>query len=318
MKHSAHIYKQQSNLFTRYQGNPILTPSDWPYPTNAVLNPAAVSLNGDTLLLVRVEDRRGFSHLTAVRSKDGFTDWQIEPTPTLMPDPDHNEEVWGLEDPRIVRMEDSGQYAITCVSFSAGGPLVSLIMTDDFKTFTRMGTPFPPEDKDACLFPRLFNGRYAMIHRPMIRGEANVWISFSPDLIHWGKHEILIPVRGNWWDCHRVGLGAQPIATDAGWLIIYHGVRETAAGQVYRVGLALLDLKNPRDVIRRSDEWVFSPCMPYELMGDVPGVVFPTGAIVDQKTNQLRMYYGSADTCIAVATADLDAVLSYAGSCPIP
>lgn len=315
---NSRIFKQQNQLFRRYQGNPILTPRDWPYPANAVFNPAAVRLNGHTLLLVRVEDRRGFSHLTAARSADGITDWKIDPEPTLLPEPKAKEGIWGLEDARIVRMEDGGQYAISCVSFSAGGPLVSLIMTEDFKTFTRMGTPFPPEDKDACLFPRLFNGRYAMIHRPIIRGQAHVWISSSPDLIHWGHHEILIPVRDGWWDCHRVGLGAQPIATDSGWLIIYHGVRMTPAGQVYRVGLALLDLEDPRHVIRRSDEWVFSPCMPYEMTGDVPGVVFPTGAVVDKASNQLRVYYGAADTSVAVAVADLDAVVEFVSSCPVP
>ncbi len=318
MKTPNSTFKQHNDLFHRFEGNPILSPTDWPYPANAVFNPAAVSLNSHTLVLARVEDRRGFSHLTAARSEDGLTNWQIDPEPLLSPDPDAHEERWGLEDARIVRMADSGEFAITCVSFSVGGPLVSLIMTEDFKTFKRMGTPFPPEDKDACLFPRLFNGLYAMIHRPIIRGQAHIWISFSPDLHYWGEHQILIPVRDGWWDCHRVGLATQPIETDAGWLIIYHGVRVTPAGQVYRVGLALLDLNDPRKLIRRCDEWVFAPCMPYELTGDVPGVVFPTGAVVDKKTNQLRLYYGAADTCIAVAIADLDAVLEYASTCPLP
>ena len=310
-------YKQQNDLFHRSEHNPILKPTDWPYPANAVFNPAAVALNGHTLLLARVEDRRGFSHLTAARSEDGLANWQIDSVPLLTPDPNAHEERWGLEDARIVRMADSLEYAIACVSFSVGGPLVSLIMTEDFKTFKRMGTPFPPEDKDASLFPRLFNGLYAMVHRPIIRGQAHIWISFSPDLHYWGEHEILIPVRDGWWDCHRVGLGTQPIETDAGWLIIYHGVRVTPAGQVYRVGLALLDLENPRKLICRSDEWVFAPALAYELAGDVPGVVFPTGAVVDKKTNQLRLYYGAADTCIGVATADLDAVLDYVSSCPV-
>ena len=310
-------YKQSNGLFRRFEQNPILSPKDWPYPANAVFNPAAVLLNGETLLLARVEDMRGFSHLTAARSKDGLTNWQVDPTPTLSPDPEEHEERWGLEDARIVKMEENGRYAITCVSFSAGGPLVSLIMTKDFKTFKRMGTPFPPEDKDACLFPRRFGGRYAMIHRPIIRGQAHIWISSSPDLEHWGDHEILLPVRSGWWDCERVGLGTQPIETEAGWLIIYHGVRVTPAGQVYRVGLALLDLKNPRKIIRRSDEWVFSPCTAYELTGDVPGVVFPTGAVLDKRTNELRLYYGAADTSIGVAVADMSTILEYVSSCPI-
>ena len=309
--------KQPNGLFRRYEHNPILSPKDWPYPANAVFNPAAVALNGTTLLLARVEDRRGFSHLTAARSHNGITDWEIDETPTLSPDPESHEERWGLEDARVVRMQESGEYAITCVSFSAGGPLVSVIMTEDFKTFERRGTPFPPEDKDACLFPRRFGGRYVMIHRPIIRGQAHIWISSSPDLHHWGDHEILIPVRSGWWDCHRVGLGTQPLETEAGWLIIYHGVRVTPAGQVYRVGLALLDLDNPRRVVRRTDEWVFSPSMSYEFSGDVSGVVFPTGAVVVKKTNELRLYYGAADSSICVAVADMSVILEYASSCPL-
>jgi len=316
VKNAECTHKQQNNLFHRYQNNPILSPANWPYPANTVFNPGAALVDGYTLLLARVEDRRGFSHLTAARSKDGLTNWKIDSAPTLLPDPDANEERWGLEDARIVRMADTGQYAISCTSFSAGGPLVSLMVTEDFKAFQRMGTPFPPEDKDASLFPRRFKKRFAMIHRPIIRGEAHIWLSFSPDLKHWGGHDIIIPVRGGWWDCHRVGLGTQPIETEHGWLIIYHGVRVTPAGQVYRVGLALLDLEDPHLLLRRSEEWVFAPCTSYEQIGDVPGVVFPTGAVVDERSNQLRMYYGAADSSIAVATADMKALLNYITSCP--
>jgi len=243
------------SLFQRYEKNPILSPKDWPYVANATFNPGATTIGGETILLVRVEDMRGFSHLTVARSKDGMTDWRIEPRPALKPDAESREEQWGLEDPRIVFLEERGEYAITYVSFSSSGPLVSLALTQDFKKFTRIGPIVPPEDKDASLFPRRFNGRYALIHRPIIRGEGDIWISFSPDLRHWGDHRVLIPTRPGWWDCHRVGLGAQPIETPEGWLIIYHGVRVTASGSIYRVGLALLDLEEPWKVQRRSDEW---------------------------------------------------------------
>ena len=145
-----------ASLFTRYEGNPILTADQWPYPTNSVFNPGAIDLDGETLLLARVEDMRGFSHLTAARSKDGKTDWRIDPQPTLAPDPKLREEQWGLEDARIVRLEEEGVYAVTYVSFSPGGPLVSLATTEDFRTFKRYGPLVPPEDKDACLFPRKF------------------------------------------------------------------------------------------------------------------------------------------------------------------
>jgi predicted GH43/DUF377 family glycosyl hydrolase len=307
-----------STLFHRYEGNPILRREDWPYPANAVFNPGATEIDGETLLLVRVEDLRGFSHLTAARSKDGKTEWRIADKPTLQPNSNSQEEQWGLEDPRIVFLEERGEYAVTYVSFSRGGPLVSLATTKDFLTFTRHGALLPPEDKDASLFPRRFGGRFALIHRPIIRGEAHVWISFSPDLKHWGDHQILLPSRPGWWDCHRVGLACQPVETPEGWLILYHGVRITTAGQIYRVGLALLDLEEPWKVIRRSDEWVSGPRARYERSGEVPDVVFPTGAILDRKTDEFRVYYGAADTTVGLSIAKPQELMQYIRSCPVP
>jgi predicted GH43/DUF377 family glycosyl hydrolase len=240
----------------------------------------------------------------------------VDPRPTLEPDASAREEQWGLEDPRIVWLFEEQEYAVTYVSFSTGGPLVSMATTRDFRTFTRYGPLVPPEDKDACLFPRRFRGRYALIHRPIIRGEAHIWISFSPDLTHWGDHQVLIPTRAAWWDDRRVGLGTQPIETPDGWLIIYHGVRQTAAGAVYRVGLALLDLDEPWKIMRRGEEWVLGPEEPYEQLGDVPSVVFPTGAVLDQTTNELRVYYGAADSSIGLAIADINDVLDFIKSRP--
>jgi beta-1,4-mannooligosaccharide/beta-1,4-mannosyl-N-acetylglucosamine phosphorylase len=303
-------------LFKRYQGNPILTQQSWPYPTNAVFNPGAVKLNTETLLLVRVEDMRGFSHLTVARSPDGFTNWEIDPSPTLEADPSSREEKWGLEDPRIIWLEEQKQFAITYVSFSEGGPVVSLAITKNFRTFARLGALLPPEDKDACLFPRRFRGRFALIHRPIVRGEAHMWISFSPDLKHWGDHRLLIRTRHAYWDHHRVGLACQPIETEKGWMIFYHGVRMTASGSIYRVGLALLDLEEPWRVLRRGDEWILGPRATYERVGDADDVVFPTGAVVHKETDQLNLYYGAADCAVAVATANLSDTLDYIMSCP--
>jgi predicted GH43/DUF377 family glycosyl hydrolase len=308
--------KKAHELFKRYEGNPILTPEIWPYPVNAVFNPGAVKLNTEILLLVRVEDMRGFSHLTVARSADGLTDWEIDPAPTLEADQNSREEKWGLEDPRIIWLEEQKQFGITYTSFSEGGPVVSLAITKNFRTFARLGALLPPEDKDACLLPRRIKGRFALIHRPIVRGEAHMWISFSPDLKHWGDHRTLIRTRSAYWDCHRVGLACQPIETAQGWMIFYHGVRVTSAGAIYRVGLALLDLEEPWRVLRRSDEWVLGPRATYERIGDVSGVVFPTGAIVHKETNQLNLYYGAADSAVAVATANLSDCIDYITSCP--
>jgi predicted GH43/DUF377 family glycosyl hydrolase len=298
-------------LFRRYEGNPILSPERWPYPANSTFNPGAVRHNGETWLLVRVEDMRGFSHLTFARSKDGITSWQIDDQPTLMPSPAYNEEQWGVEDPRIAWLHEREEFAVTYVSFSKDGPMVSLALSKDLRTFTRRGPMLPPEDKDASLFPRMIKDRYVLIHRPIIRGEAHIWIAFSPDLKYWGDHKILIPVRPGQWDSTRVGLGPPPIETPEGWLIIYHGVRMTVSGALYRVGLALLDLEEPWKIIRRSDEWVFGPRESYERVGDVPGVTFPTGAVLKEETNELMVYYGAADTTVCLATARLDELLDY-------
>ncbi|MFA7486216.1 MAG: glycosidase [Phycisphaerae bacterium] len=307
------IERQQKayNLFKRYEGNPILTPDAWPYPINAVMNPATIKLNSETLLLVRAEDLRGFSHLTVARSEDGFTNWQIDSKPTMEADLSSREERWGLEDPRIIWLEEQKQFAITYVSFSEGGPTVSLAITKNFRTFARLGALLPPEDKDACLFPRRFRGRFALIHRPIVRGEAHMWISFSPDLKHWGDHRILVRTRAGYWDCHRVGLACQPIETQHGWLVFYHGVRVTAAGQIYRLGLTLLDLEEPWRVLRRSDEWLLGPREFYERVGDVGDVVFPTGVTVIKETDHLNLYYGAADCTVGVATAKISDIIEY-------
>ena len=273
-----------------------------------------------TLLLVRVEDHRGMSHLTVARSRDGLSDWKIEPRPTLVPDPDHfPEELYGIEDPRIVRLDELKEWAITYTAYSHGGPLVSIACTKDFKKFNRIGPVMPPEDKDAALFPCRFSGRWAMIHRPstsFFQGRVHMWISFSPDLRHWGDHQILLRSRdGGWWDANKIGLSPPPLETAEGWLILYHGVRHTPAGDLYRLGLALLDLDDPRKVLRRSDDWVFAPMEPYERMGDVSDVVFPCGWTHDVTTGTIHMYYGCADTAIAVATANVNELLRFVLEC---
>jgi len=310
-----HNHYRPTGIFERFEGNPILFPDCWPYPANATFNPAAIKHEGKVHLLVRVEDMRGFSHFTFARSEDGKTNWQIDNQPALMPNSNYDEERWGIEDPRIVWLEDLGKYAVTYVSFSKDGPVVSLALSSDLVTFKRRGAMLPPEDKDASLFPRKINRRYMLIHRPIIRGEAHIWIANSPDMIHWGEHKILLPVRPGWWDTTRVGLGPPPIETDEGWLIIYHGVRDTASGSLYRVGLALLDLDEPWKIRKRCDQWVFGPHEPYERVGDVPGVTFPTGTIYDHINDELIMYYGAADSSVCLASAKLKDLVSYLLNC---
>lgn len=305
-------------LFLRYEGNPIITASQFPQMVNAVFNPGAVSFEGETLLLVRVEDRTGLSRLVVARSPDGYTGWKIEGDRGLFPEVDRFEEHWGVEDPRITKVGDS--YFIVYTGYSPGGPLVCLAATQDFVTFERRGVIQTPEDKDAALFPERFDGRWALIHRPapVLQGlGAHIWLSYSPDLHHWGDTRVLISARrGAWWDANKVGLGPPPLLTDWGWLLCYHGVRVTVSGAIYRLGLALLDRDDPSVVLSRGNEWVFGPHTVYERSGDVPDVVFPCGWILEDDNDSLRLYYGAADSSVCVASASLSDLLDHLGDHP--
>jgi predicted GH43/DUF377 family glycosyl hydrolase len=117
--------------------------------------------------------------------------------------------------------------------------------------------------------------------------------------------------RGAWWDANKIGLSPPPIKTKMGWLVIYHGVRVNAAGAIYRLGLALFDLDKPEICLKRSDEWIFSPEERYERRGDVDHVVFPCGYTMTPDGDTIRLYYGAADTSIALATGSVNAMLLW-------
>jgi predicted GH43/DUF377 family glycosyl hydrolase len=310
-----------ADLFHRHKLNPILTAAHWPYPINSVFNAGATLLrDGTTLLLCRVEDRRGHSHLCAARSVNGVDQWQIDHQPTMMADPEHYpEELWGIEDPRLTYVPELDKYAVVYTAFSRDGPGVALAFTEDFRKFERFGVIMPPEDKDAALLPHRIDGQWAVIHRPVSGPRAHMWISFSPDLRNWGAHKLMLEARrGAWWDATKIGLSSPPIETPQGWLMIYHGVRQTAAGCLYRLGLALFDLQSPERCLKRGDEWIFGPREPYEQQGDVANVVFPCGHTVAPDGDTVRLYYGAADTSLAMATGSVRSMLEWLEQQPEP
>lgn len=301
-------------LFHRHPGNPILTAADWPYPAHTVFNAGATRLpDGTTLLLCRVEDRRGHSHLCAARSDNGIDGWRIDAEPTLWPDPErHPEELWGIEDPRISFIDELGKYAVTYTAFSREGPGVALALTSDFRTFERYGLVMQPDDKDAAMLPRRINGRFALLHRPWTDPCADIWISFSPDLRNWGGHkQVLRARRGSWWDANRIGLSPPLIETSRGWLMLYHGVKRTAAGSLYRVGAALFDLETAEQCLLRGDSWIFGPETAYEREGDVGYVTFPCGYTLGADGDGINLYYGAADTSVALAQGSIGQILDW-------
>jgi len=304
---------QDDTLFRRHSDNPILTAADWPYPAHTVLNAGATLLqDGTTLLLCRVEERTGLSHLCAARSRNGIDGWEIDPEPTFAADPDHPEELWGVEDSRITYVPELEEYIITYTAYGPEGPGVSLAATKEFREFRRLGVAMPPEDKDAALFPRRIGGRWALIHRPVLAQGAHIWVSYSDDLRHWQDRTMILEARqGGWWDARKVGLSPPPIETPEGWLLIYHGVRTTCAGCIYRLGLALLDLERPEKCILRGDRWVFGPETQYELLGDVGNVVFPCGYTIGPDGDTINLYYGAADTCMALAVGSVRSILDW-------
>lgn len=300
-------------LFRRSERNPILTAADWPYPVHTVFNAGATLLrDGTTLLLCRVEDRTGRSHLCAARSADGIGNWIVDAAPTLRADPDRPEELWGIEDARITFVPELGKYAVAYTAFGKGGPGVSLALTDDFVEFERCGLVMQPDDKDAALLPHRVGGMFALVHRPVADSGAHVWISYSPNLRSWGGHRMMLQARrGGWWDANKVGLSPPLIETERGWLMLYHGVRSTAAGCLYRLGAALFDLAEPERLLLRGDEWIFGPETPYETHGDVGNVTFPCGTTIAADGDTLNLYYGAADTCIALATGSIRGILGW-------
>jgi beta-1,2-mannobiose phosphorylase / 1,2-beta-oligomannan phosphorylase len=310
-----------SELFRRHPANPILTAADWPIPVNVVFNPAAVQVEGETVLVARVETRSGISNLTVARSANGVDDWRVEVEPLLAPIPRQTDEQWGFEDARAVWVEELGQHVISCTSYGPAGPAVFLATTVDFRSVERIGIVVPPEDKNAAILPERVGGEWILFHRPtshFATARPGISLSRSSDLQTWSLPEaVMEPRDGAWWDSLRIGIGPPLLKTEHGWLLLYHGVKETVAAPIYRVGLALLDLENPTRVLRRCADWVLSPREPYERQGDVPNALFPCGLIHDRDRGELRLYYGASDTSICLATASYEAVIETVLAAPV-
>ena len=300
-----------TNLLQRHPANPILTAADFPQPVNSVFNGAVTHVGRQTVLLCRVEDLTGSSILWLARSDDGVH-FTPDPLPALLPstvEPFHAVEHFSLEDPRITPLD--GLFYITYAGFSQYDNITLLARTADFQTYERVAVITLPEDKNVVLFPEQIRGRYAKLDRPMTQTShrGDIWISFSPDLVHWGDPRPVMTPRDRKWDSTKIGPGAPPIRTAEGWLIIYHGVRSTAAGMLYRLGAALLDLEQPWRVIGRASEAILSPAAPEDFHGDVGSVVFTCGAILEAD-GELKVYYGAADQVMCLATAPVADIIA--------
>jgi predicted GH43/DUF377 family glycosyl hydrolase len=290
-------------LVTRYEGNPILTKRDIPYAVETVHNAGAIKFEGSYILLFRSHLHNGRSVIGIARSDDGY-DFKVDPKPFMVPSTEgafSKFEEYGVEDPRICLID--GAYYITYSAYSRFGVRIALAKTHDFKRVERISLISEPDMRNVVIFPETFNGRYARLDRP--HSEINpwaIWLSWSPDLVHWGESEPVINPVNYHWDQMKIGPGATPIKTSAGWLNIFHGVFPTMDGSVYRLGVALHDIANPATVLGVADDWILSPEDPWELTGYVHNVVFTCGAVAEDD-GTLKIYWGAADTVMCVGTA---------------
>ena len=299
-----------ADVIQRYANNPIFTPEMIP-GANAVFNSAVARFGDRYVGVFRVEKRQGFQSLRLGWSGDGIK-FEITPDEILVP----TEEPFityeeARYDPRITKIGDT--YYICHASENRFGCQISVAGTKDFKKFEKIAVAAEPTNRNMVLFPEKINGLYVRLDRPFEYGNnGNMWISYSPDLVYWGRSECIMQSRTFAWDQGKIGPGAPPVKTKEGWLVIYHGITPRVNAKIYKAGVALLDLEDPRKVIARGKEYIMAPREVYERVGDVPNVVFPTAAIDYPEKDELRIYYGAADTVFCMATAKLSELIDFA------
>lgn len=299
-----------ADIVWRSARNPIVGRHHIP-KTNSIFNSAVVPYRGGFKGIFRCDSHTMAARLHLGESADGVN-WKIEHEPIDFACVPGLEELKtkGGYDPRIACID--GTYYITWCNDNHGCT-VGVASTKDFATFTQHENAVVPFNRNGVLFPRKINGNFALLSRPSDNYHTpygDIFYSESPDLTYWGKHRhVMKPWNG--WNWLKVGTGPVPIETSAGWLMIYHGVVNTCVGYFYRAGAALLDLNEPWRVTHKALPYILAPETPYELTGDVPGVVFPCAALCDAETGRLAIYYGAADTVLGLAFAYVDEVIAF-------
>ncbi len=266
------------------------------------------------VLVLRCGRMDGRSVFGLATSDDGYN-FAVHPEPIfsqategIFKEPENK----GVEDPRVTQIGDTYYIFYSC--YSSHGFQVGLARTRDFLNIERVALTTAVDYRNCVLFPEQIRGLYVRFERPNFTssGNAGIWISYSPDLVHWGNQQlVMLPDPHDIWQDHKIGPGAPPIKTPRGWLNIYHATTQTMAGQIYRLGVAVHDLADPRKVIGRSHRFVLAPEAYHERVGYVGNVVFTNGALAEPD-GTLKLYYGGADTCMNVATAGIDDLVDLA------
>ena len=306
--------EREAGPLWRSSRNPIIARDHLPR-SNSIFNSAVVPFRDGYAGVFRVDDRRRTMNVHAGRSPDGVT-WEIDEQPISFAPADDRvrdvqEDFTHAYDPRVTWLEDR-YYVTWCNGYH--GPTIGVGYTHDFETFHQLDNAFLPFNRNGVLFPRRIGGSYAMLSRPSDNGHTpfgDIFYSESPDLTHWGRHRHVLATAPWSWESTKIGAGPTPIETEEGWLLVYHGVLTSCNGFVYSMGAALLDLDEPWRVVARGRDYLLSPQVPYEQVGDVPNVVFPCAALVEHETDRLTIYYGGADTVVCLAHGHLSEILDF-------
>lgn len=294
----------------RYTENPIIGRNPIDHVAR-IFNSAVIPYENSFIGVFRGEQNNGIPYIYLGRSNDGIH-WEFEEEKITFVDEE------GLEfmpryayDPRLVKVEDT-YYIIWCQDFY--GASIGMAKTQDFKTFVRLENPFLPFNRNAVLFPRKVNGNFMMLSRPSDSGHTpfgDIFLSESPDLVYWGKHRHVMGKGKEWWQSLKIGGGAAPIETNEGWLLFYHGVSGTCNGFVYSIGGAILDIDNPSVVKYRCENFLLTPETWYEERGFVPNVCFPCATICNPEDGRIAIYYGAADSYVALAFTRAEEIVTY-------
>jgi predicted GH43/DUF377 family glycosyl hydrolase len=308
-----------NTYLTRYEKNPILLPRPQnAWEAKAVFNPGVLAIGDTTYIIYRAMSGDNTSLFGYALTRDGYTIEERRNLPCYVPreefemkkNPGGNS---GCEDPRLTLLGDTIYMCYTAYN-GIDLPRVALtsISYDDFKNelwnWKKPVLISPPnvDDKDACIFPEIIRGKYLILHRVKNDICADYVDSLEPGKVMLSSATPILLPRHGMWDGDKVGITAPPIKTEKGWLLLYHGV--SSNHHTYRVGMALLDLEDPTKVIARAATPIFEPKEKYEMEGQVPNVVFPCGLV--QRDGMIFVYYGGADSVVALATVPLKKLLS--------
>lgn len=298
------------DVIWRFSQNPVIR-RDHLAVSNSIFNSAVVPFEGGFAGVFRVDDKARNMELHAGFSKDGLN-WKISENRIefVKTDPVLQDFQYGY-DPRVCRIGD--RFYVTWCNAYGWKPTIGCAYTFDFKTFYQIENAFLPFNRNGVMFPRKIGGNFMMMSRPSDSGHTpfgDIYISQSPDMTFWGKHRhVMSPSMP--WESTKIGAGPIPIETDRGWLIFYHGVLTSCNGYVYSFSAALLDKDEPWKVLKRGREYLISPQMDYECVGDVPNVTFPCANLVDADTGRIAIYYGCADTCTSLCFTTVDDVIDW-------